>query len=132
MFSSSGILRFDPKKNTKHFTPWWCLLECDENIAEYYAWLLKKYGLESNSKSLWGTHISVIKGEDIPDPSTWGNLEGMEVDFNYNNFVRFENGKHAWVDVYSEDLSAVREMLGLPFKPWYHLTIGRLERPYEI
>lgn len=81
MFSSSGILRFDPKKGTKHYIANWCLLECDEGIAEHYSWHLKKYGLESNSKSLWGTHISIVKGEVIPDPSTWGSLEGMEVEF---------------------------------------------------
>jgi len=131
MFSTSGTLHFDLKRGTKQFEPWWCLLLCDNQIAEYYSWQLKKYGIESNPKGLWGTHISVVRGETVPDPSAWGKLEGYEVDFYYNHVIRFENGMHAWIDVYSEDLSAVREMLGFPFKPWFHLTIGRLERPFD-
>lgn len=130
MFCSSGILKFDPKKGTKYFEPWWCLLQCDNQIIEYYAWLLRRYGIELNTKSLWEAHISVIKGENIPNPSRWGELEGMEINFYYNHIIRFDNGRHAWVDVYSEDLSAVREILGFEFKPWYHLTIGRLKRSY--
>lgn len=131
MFTSSGIVRFDPLKGSKHHEPWWCLLECDKQVAEYYAWLIKRYGLPVNTSSPWGTHISIIKGETVPNPSQWGKLEGAEIEFHYNHWVRFDNGQHAWVDVYSEDLAAVRESVGLPFKPWYHLTVGRLERTWE-
>src|ERR1700688_244299 len=131
MFTSSGILQFDPLKGTKHFEPWWCLLSCDKQIAEYYSWLIKRYGLPVNTSSPWGTHISVIRGDTIPDPSAWGKLEGVEGEFAYNHVVRYDNGQHAWVDVYSEDLSGVREMLGLKPKPWFHLTIGRLDHAYD-
>lgn len=133
MFTSTGILQYDPGKGDKHFDPWWALLTCDDEIARYYAWFLKRYGLEvhPNNKGLWGTHISILKGEVPPDTSNWGKYDGFEVEFNYNHIVRFDNGKHAWVDVYSEDLSAIREMMGFPAKPWFHLTIGRLKHFYK-
>jgi hypothetical protein len=131
MFTSTGILRYDCNRG-KYVEPWWALLECDDQIANYYTWQLKKRGIEvvSNSKSLWGTHISVMKGETPPQPESWKKYKGFEVEFNYTHLIRHDNGEHAWVDVYSEDLSAIRQELGFPSKSWYHMTIGRLVRPY--
>lgn len=132
MFTATGVLKYDPGKGTKGYDPHWALLMCDDEISAYYAWLLKRHGQEvhSNDKGLWKTHVSVMKGEVPPILDKWGKYDGCELTFHYTNQIRYENGKHAWVDVYSEDLSAVREMYGFPFKPWYHLTIGRLVRPY--
>lgn len=134
MFTSTGILQYDPGQGSKKFEANWALLMCDDELSRYYAWHLKKYGIEtySNDKGLWKTHISVMKGDDVISPEAWGKYEGYEVEFHYNHIVRFDNGKHAWLDIYSEDLSAIREELGFPFKPWYHLTVGRLMRPVVI
>ena len=134
MFTSTGILHYDPGQGSKQFDPWWALLTCDDEIAKYYAWQLKRRGVEvyPNDKSLWGTHLSVLKGAEPPNPQAWGKYEGYEVQFHYTHLIRFDNGKHAWVDVYSEELSEIRLELGFDAKPWYHLTIGRLVRPYEV
>lgn len=134
MFTSSGILQYDPGKGQKHFDPWWALLVCDDEISRYYTWHLKRFGIQlhPNDKGLWGTHISILKGDPVPNPANWGKYDGYEIEFNYNHIVRFDNGKHAWVDIYSEDLSIIRQMLGFEAKPWYHLTVGRLVRPYEV
>lgn len=132
MFTSTGILRYDCNQG-KYRQPWWALLECDDQISNYYTWLAKRYGLEihSNANGLWGTHVSVLKGDEPPKPAAWGKYEGYEVEFHYTHIVRYDNGEHAWVDVYSEDLSAIREELGFTFKPWYHMTVGRLVRPFN-
>jgi hypothetical protein len=132
MFTSSGIFHYDPLPGTKHYEPWWALLSCDQQIAEYYAWFLKRQGVEVETANLWGVHVSVLKGEVPPNLENWGKYEDFEVEFHYNHFIRHDNGKHAWVDIYSEDLSAIRQELGFPAKPWYHLTIGRLIRPYGV
>ncbi len=133
MFASTGILQYDPGRGLKHYVPWWALLTCDDEISRYYAWQLKRYGIEvyPNNKGLWGTHVSVLKGEVPSKPELWGKYEQFEVEFYYSQVIRFDNGQHAWVDVYSEDLSAIRQEMGFPFKPWYHLTIGRLVRPFK-
>ena len=133
MFSTTGTLHYDPQAG-KTFDLWWALLQCDEQLAEYYAWLLKRRGVEvhSNAKGLWGTHVSVLKGDPPPNPEAWGKYEGFEVEFHYNHLIRYDNGKHAWTDVYSEQLSEIRMELGFTAKPWYHLTVGRLVRPYEV
>lgn len=134
MFTSSGILQYDPRSGTKHDEAWWALLICDNELSRYYARLLKSHGVEvyPNDKSLWGTHISVLKGAEPPNPVAWGKYDGYEVEFHYNHLVRYDNGKHAWVDIYSDDLSYIRQELGFDAKPWYHLTIGRLVRPFEV
>ena len=132
MFTSSGILQYDPGQGSKQFDPNWAILICDDELSRYYSWFLKRYGIEtfSNDKGLWKTHVSVMKGDAIQNPVNWAKYDGYEVEFHYNHIVRFDNGKHAWLDVYSEDLAALREELGFDFKPWYHLTVGRFVRPY--
>lgn len=134
MFTSTGILQYDPGKGLKHFDPWWALLICDDDLAKYYAWLLKRNGVEvyPNDKGLWGTHVSVLKGDVPTNQNLWAKYEGYEVEFHYNHLLRYDNGKHAWVDVYSEDLSAIRQELGFDAKHWYHMTIGRLVRPFNV
>lgn len=134
MFTSTGILQYDPGRGLKHFDPWWALLTCDDELSRYYAWQLKKHGVEvyPNDKGLWGTHVSVLKGDVPPNQSNWAKYDGFEIEFHYNHLIRYDNGKHAWVDVYSEDLSYIRQELGFDSKPWYHMTIGRLVRPFEV
>lgn len=134
MQSSTGILQYDPGKGSKNYDPDWAILICDDEISRYYANLVKKHGVElyPNNKGLWGTHVSVLKGQPVPDPKAWAKYEGYEIEFHYTHLVRYDNGKHAWVDVYSENLSKIREELGFPPKYWYHLTIGRLVRPFSI
>jgi len=94
MFTSTGILQYDPGKGSRQFDPDWAILLCDDELSRYYAWLLKSHGIEtySNDKGLWKTHISVMKGEDVPDPTHWGRYDGYEVEFHYNHILRFDNG----------------------------------------
>jgi hypothetical protein len=134
MLTSTGILHYDPGVGTKNFDPHWAILLCDDEIARYYAWHFKRRGIElhSNDKGLWKTHVSVLKGDTPPNLEAWKKYEGYEIEFHYNHIVRWDNGKHAWVDVYSEDLSYIRRELGFDSKPWYHLTIGRLVHPFDV
>lgn len=134
MFTATGVLHYDPGKGTKGFDPHWALLLCDNEIAAYYSWLLKRRGIavHSNDKGLWKTHVSVLKGDVPPKLDAWGKYEGYEVEFHYSNQIRYDNGKHAWVDVYSPQLGSIREELGFDFKPWYHMTIGRLVTPFNV
>lgn len=127
---AEGTLQFDPGVGTKWFKPWWLLLKCDEEIVRYYKWLLLKWGFPVQHNALWGAHISVVKGEKPIDEamSCWGPLfEGLEIEFYHTHFVRGENNCHWWIDVYSEELSRFRQLLGLEAKERYHLTIGRID-----
>jgi hypothetical protein len=98
-FSSIGKITYDPKKG-KFFEPWWAILECDNEILKYYKWLLLKEGIAIQKGSLWGAHITWIRGEEAPNKSFWGKYEGIEIEFRYSNFLRYDNGRHVWLDVY--------------------------------
>ena len=123
---STAKLHFDPRKNTQHFEPWWLLAMCDDGIVDFYRWLLKKYGIQSYTNNLWGTHISVIRGEKPKNLKNWGQCNRV-VNFNYTNQIRWDNHQHAWLDVHSKDLAELRASLGLSYKERFHLTLGRID-----
>ena len=125
--TSTGWVHFDPGKGTKHFDAWWALLICDEEILKYYAWLALKYGVVIQTGSRWRSHVSFIKGQKPQRMPFWGRRECQKVEFRYSNVIRWDNGKHAWLDVYSPELNEIRKELGIPPKDTYHLTIGRLD-----
>jgi hypothetical protein len=124
-YVGTGSIQFDPGMGTKHFEPWWMLLVTDQEIIRYYAWLLKKHGKPLWLSTLWGAHVSAIKHQEPPDKKLWG-TKLPEVTFRYTDYIRWDNGTHAWLDVYSPELSRIRQLMGLPAKEWFHLTIGRL------
>jgi hypothetical protein len=128
-YESYGKLVFDPLQGTKHYDPWWALLQCDPEIQRYYAWFLKKRGMPVMLSKLWGPHISVVKHEEPAQKDMWG-LQGMEIEvkFYYTNYIRSDNGAHAWLDCYSPEMSQLRRAMGLPAKEWFHFTIGRYDR----
>lgn len=123
---SSGKLVFDPGQGTKHFEPWWAIVSCDEGIGAFYRWLCKRHGIPLNKNALWGPHISFIKGEQPLIQNKWGSI--IEVNFFYSNHIRIDNGRHAWLDVWSDDLIQLRDDFGLPpkVKMSYHMTLGNL------
>lgn len=134
---AKGNLVYDYGKGTKRYEPWWAIVFTDQGIIDYYAWHCKKKGIYLQKGSSYGAHVSFIRGEEPVNKEYWGQNIG-ELSFWYSHTVRFDNNRHAWVDVWCDELIEIREKLGLPPKPqrmvngvWvpsgYHLTIGRLE-----
>ncbi len=130
--TSTGRLAFDPSLGTRHYNPWWALMLCDEGIIDYYAWLLRRRGVVVNKGSHWGAHVCFVRGEEPADKTAWG-VDPGPVEFRYSNVVRWDNGYHAWLDVWCPTLTEIRNRLGLKAKArtYYHLTIGRLALPRE-
>jgi hypothetical protein len=128
MLTSTGKLIFDPrlqfggKPNVK---PFWLMLDCDEEIARYYKYLLfKERCILLNESCLWGSHISVIRGE-CPKTGSWGIQADEEIEFTYDGVV-CGNGTYYWMNVQCPRLSEIRQYYGLSPEPYYgfHLTIG--------
>lgn len=124
---SVGKLNFDPGIGTKKHEPWWLILKCDQGIVDYYEWLLRKNWITVNKNTFWGSHISVIKGEEPKNKNEW-NKDFGEIEFYYSNIIRMDNNRHAWIDCYSEQLADIRAILGVgkEIKMSYHLTIGNI------
>ncbi len=133
-YQSTGIISFDPGLNTKHYEPYWCLMKIDEEIYKYYSWFMNREGepiLKPNT--LWGFHASIIKG-DVPTKNLdkWGMFQGEQIPFHYGNEIRWSNGRHCWMNLYSERLMEIRDFYGLHInggKLKYHMTLGRLKNP---
>jgi hypothetical protein len=133
----TGHVWFDPKRGTKHFDPNWALLLTDKNIVGLYAWLACRNGIEINTKGLWGPHISFIKGEEPTRNKTiWGQAYYRPVEFWYSYIIRTDEDeiatrrkkiKHAWLDVWSDDLFNIRRVFGLKDKNMFHLTLGTIK-----
>lgn len=122
---TTGVLWFDPLKGTKHFKPWWVLLKTQEDIIDFYRWFLKKKGIQTMPNKLWGPHVSVVKSQEPENKELWGQ-EGT-IEMFHTNVIRFDNNKHAWLDVFCPEMYDLRLKLGLPGKSFYHMTLGQLQ-----
>ena len=166
-FKSFGYLKYDPNNLKTRFKPWWALLKCDEGLTAYYrGWIGKEFGYNLRSdnwmgkaglnispnklwpvtqhgvqttRSAWGSHISIIRGERPADKSLWKKYENKKIWFEYNPEYLNHNGKHWWIKAISPQLEEIRIELGLTPQPTYrcrnsgkmkvnpfHLTIGHM------
>lgn len=165
MLRSFGYLRYDPKNLETKYKDWWIILKCDEGLSAYYRhWVEKEWPFEVSSKdwlekaevesevqvawpmtqrgvkltkSVWGTHVSVVRGEEPQDKRLWKKYENRKIHFEYDPEYLNTNTKHWWIRVFSPELESLRLELGLTptpmaFNPrqnsWnpspFHITIG--------
>ena len=108
-------------------TRWWLIIDCDPELGRLFRRLheMATYRTRPLQAPLWGTHVSVIRGEEPPNPAEWGRFQGAEVEFDYEPLVQETDG-YLWVAVACPRALDLREQLGLPRepKPPLHLTIG--------
>ncbi len=135
-YKSKGTLIYDPGVNTKHYDPYWCILRLDDEIYKYYSWFMEKEGEPIHKpNNIWGFHASVVKGE-VPTQNLdkWGFNNNKEIEFLYGNYISWTNGRHAWLNIYCEELADLREYYGLYTngrKLKFHMTLGRLKTPTQ-
>lgn len=111
-----------------HYADDWLLLQVDDEIARYYATMLKRrFDIDLHWRSKWGAHVSVIRGEQISaNVDLWGHDEGLTIPINYTHDI-YTNTDHWWLNVLCDRLADIRSFYGLPTnKRFFHLTIGRL------
>ena len=137
MLSATGTIRYDPRRSGKVDGNWWCIIDTNNGIADYYRWhVMKGTGIILSQPS-WGAHVSVVRGEK-PRPkfrNAWKKYDGKLIKFDYDPKVRYTgdtketvnpNGTYWFLDVYCDDLMTIRRELGLKTFYKFHLTIGRL------
>lgn len=127
MLKSKGKLIYNPSSHLGSSEKWLVVM-CDDEISKYYRHLFyKEYPwLGKLTRPVWGTHISVIRGEKISDPKMWFLDANKIVDFEYEGGV-YDNGEYYWLKVKCDYLLDLREKYGLTRHPQFglHLTIGR-------
>jgi hypothetical protein len=124
---SYGKLVYSPKTHLAS-SERWLILSCDDEISRYYRHLFyRDYPwLGKLTRPVWGTHISIIRGEKIPNYQLWRLDENKLVDFEYEDGVK-DNGEYYWLKVHCPYLAALRTKYGLTPEPrfGFHLTVGR-------
>ncbi len=110
-------------------TRWWLIIDCDPELGRLlrHLYAVATYRTRAIQAPLWGTHISVIRGEEPPNQADWGRLQGAEVEFDYESQFQETEG-YLWVAVACALALELRGQLGLPRDPQppLHLTIGNL------
>ena len=135
---SEGTLVYDPhgratKNQMKLSDPWWLLLICDNGIVDYYNYWIIKKGFRTFKYSLYGSHISIIKGEEPLNKELWKKYHGEKIKFQYSNHILDNlsdskaSKKYWWLPVNCLKFEKIREELGLSSKAnmRFHLTIAR-------
>lgn len=101
---------------------------CDDEISKYYRCLFyREFPWKGKlTRPVWGTHISIIRGEKVPNGNLWRLDENKIVEFEYEGGVQ-DNGEYYWLKVTCPYLSNLREKYGLSRDPrfGFHLTVGR-------
>lgn len=129
---SIGKLVYSPRTHLSS-SDRWLVLMCDDEISKYYRHLYSRdypylNGGQSTklTRPVWGTHVSVIRGERIPNMNLWGLEANKIVEFEYEPGV-IDNGEYYWLKAKCPALSDLREKYGLYKEPrfGFHLTIGR-------
>ena len=129
---SIGKLVYSPRTHLSSSDRWLVVMGDDE-ISRYYRHLYsKEYPYLNGDRStkltrpVWGTHISVIRGERLNDPKLWRLDEGKLIEFEYEGGV-IDNGEYFWLKVNCPYLGDLREKMGLRREPrfGFHLTVGR-------
>lgn len=130
MFNGTGRLIYDPYARIKK-DPWWMIVKTDEGIVQYYQNWIKQHYDVGFEKTVWGSHISAVRGQEPPNKKDWGKYKNEEIPFTYTNKIYRAHWFYC-VDAYSERLEQIREELGLPKLPkfGFHLTVGRLNKQY--
>lgn len=128
LYDSIGVLRYD-RTPSYGFR---LVMEIDPGINLLYKALIPKYKNVTGQR--YSPHVSIVRKERPANLKAWGLYEGRKVRFKYSPDVHTD-GIYWWLNVYSSQLEAIREELGLPvhskiteppgqFKRCFHTTIG--------
>jgi hypothetical protein len=130
----SGTLRYSPElrpgshqRRDGGSSRWWLIVEADEELGRYlrHLFLLAHWRTRRLQGPLWGTHVSVIRGDVPPQLQHWGDGDGDAIEFDLDLRAQETQG-FVWCPVQCEAVLALRERLGLAREPQppLHLTVG--------
>lgn len=133
-----GVIRYDPERENLKKGKSCCIVEIDSGITDYYRYFVnKKYGIEL-IKPAWGSHISIIQGEEAEiskNNKYWKKYEGKEIKIYYYPYPRYSGdtdnkygsnaGRFWFLSVESYFFNELRNELSLSNIKTPHLTIGR-------
>jgi|ERR1035437_5955983 hypothetical protein len=130
-YKSTGKLVYSPRSHLGEPSKWLVLM-CDDEISNYYRNLYaRQYPYLNGDKSgkltrpIFGSHVSIIRGEKLPKPELWGLYANKIIEFEYEPGVK-DNNIYYWLSVKCPYLLDLRAKFGLNPNPRFglHMTIG--------
>lgn len=75
---STGTIRYGQTNN-------YMLLDCCPELARFYRYLfhLEVYKTRKIADTIFGSHITIIRDEDVPNKHLWNKYTGEVVEFEY-------------------------------------------------
>ena len=107
----------------------WCIAYVDKAFGDYYFALAPRYWNLQRPKEQ--AHITIVRKDiETPTYNNWGFRDGKDILFEYEPIIKTDE-LYAWIDVFSDEIGNLREVLGLPrFRKGfdrYHLTVGNFK-----
>lgn len=119
-----GCIRYSPIRN--NIIPKSDIIVLDvfsEDLCEYYQWFIfKKFGVKLHSP-MFGTHVTIVKPEEIDKNNLWKKYENEIINVKYGNIER--HWEFWSLNIISEDIVDIRRELGLNLFYRLHMTIGK-------
>lgn len=138
--TGTGTIIYDPRRpGLQSRNQWWCVVNTDDSIADYYRWWLRYEKHIHLQPPAWGAHISVIRGEKPQGQllELWKKYHNQRITFIYDHVgqvktarskrhVQGENsGTFYYVKVQCPLLTEIRHEMNLKTDWDLHMTIGR-------
>jgi len=125
-----GKIVYDPfRDRMKGNTMWWCVLNVDPGITEYYRWWIQReLHIHSLVAPAWTPHVSIIRGEEPKDSlkHLWRKYQGKIVEFEYEHNPRRASKDQFWfVEIRAPFLVNMRKEFEKPYHWPLHLTVGK-------
>lgn len=141
MIKSTGKIIYNPNRDgLKKKANNWVIVLVDPKISEYYRYFVNKnlsyYKItkEKICQPSWGTHISIVRGDNDLRwgdkkliEQNWLKLNHKQIEFEYDIIPKLtDNKEFFYLDVMFKEFYEIRDSLGLKttFEP--HMTIGRI------
>lgn len=133
-YSTVGTFRYSPVirgestiRRDGGSTEWWLIIDIDPELGRYLRaeYSRSRYRMVQPQPPLWGTHVSVIRGEEPVEKSAWKKFDGEKVEVWYEWEV-VQTREYLWLPVDCPRARVIREELGLSPDPTptLHLTFG--------
>lgn len=103
----------------------WCILRMPHSVVNPAIKEMRKQGLHI-SKSIWGPHVSVTRGEHV-QKKLWGIRDGEQFKTKVFSTIK-RHGQYRYVSAECPELHELRAAMGLSRKPKipFHITIGKV------